>query len=166
MSNYFGLHNSILHNTKEVAYEIIIADDHSSDLTKTIEERVMGIGVVRHKRNMGFLQNYNNSAARQAKGSFLVFLNNDTSVKWLANFRNARDAEKDSSKVGMVGPQLLFADGRLQEMEVLSGRMGRDGTMDEESPKLYQFNYRKEVDYISGCLFVIKEKLVGYRRWI
>ena len=150
--------NSILQNTKEVLYEIILADDYSNDLTKTIEERIKGIRVVRHETNIGFLQNCN-SAAREAKGSFLVFLNNDTSVEsgWLAELL---ETLKNDSSAGMVGPQLLFPDGRLQEA---GGIVWKDGSGWNygrgESPQLSQFNYRKEVDYISGACLLLRKNL-------
>ena len=149
---------SILQNTKDVSYEIILADDYSSDLTKTIEERIKGIRVVRHETNIGFLQNCN-SAAREAKGSFLMLLNNDTSVEsnWLAELL---ETLKNDSSVGMVGPQLLFPDGRLQEA---GGIVWKDGSGWNygrgESPQLPQFNYLKEVDYISGACLLLRKNL-------
>ena len=65
---------SILKNSGDVAYEVIIANDCSIDLTKNITDIVSGIKVVTTKKNMRFLLNCNN-AAKHAKGKYILFLN-------------------------------------------------------------------------------------------
>lgn len=63
---------SILQNTGKVSYEIIIADDGSTDLTRYINEVVAGVKVIRNKKNLRFLRNCNH-AAEQASGKYILF---------------------------------------------------------------------------------------------
>jgi len=104
---------ALLENTSDVTYEVIIADDCSTDLTQSIEHRIHNVTVSRGEENLRFLKNCN-SAATLARGENLLFLNNDTAVceGWLVSMMDVLD--RDAS-VGVVGPKLLFADGKLQE---------------------------------------------------
>src|SRR5574344_2038466 len=72
MACLFSIKCSI-HN---IDYEIIIADDNSTDETEKIEKYVQGITHIRNDRQMGFLENVNN-AVKSAKGEYMVLCNND-----------------------------------------------------------------------------------------
>ncbi len=149
---------SIYDNTKDIAYEIIIADDNSSDLTKKITKKFSGIKVVRNHTNLRFLLNCNN-AAKHAKGKYVLFLNNDTQVKenWLSSLV---DLIEGDDRIGMVGSKLVYPDGRLQEA---GGILWKDGSAwnygHGQDPSMPDFNYVKEVDYISGAAIMISTKL-------
>jgi GT2 family glycosyltransferase len=149
---------SVLDNTAGIAYELILADDCSTDLTASIAERVSNLNIVRGDANRGFLANCN-AAAEVARGEFVLFLNNDTAVcnDWL---RPLLETLEQDETVGIVGPKLLFPDGRLQEA---GGIIWRDasgwnfGRMDD--PEKPEYNYRKEVDYISGACLMVRAGL-------
>ena len=68
----------------DIPYEVIIADDGSTDDTHIMLERIHGIHVIKNTSNLGFICNCNN-AVRYARGKYVVFLNNDTEVQpdWL-----------------------------------------------------------------------------------
>ncbi len=149
---------SILENTGDVSYEVIIADDCSSDETKNLSERFKNIHHIRNEENLGFLLNCN-KAASEAKGKYIHFLNNDTEVKpgWLSSL--VMLMERDTS-IGLAGSKLVYPDGQLQEA---GGIIWNDASGwnfgHRQSPDLPEFNYVKEVDYISGASILIRANL-------
>ena len=150
---------SILEKTiDDISYEIIIADDCSTDLTKNIGQCISGIKVIRNKKNLKFLLNCNN-AAKTAKGQYILFLNNDTQVQehWLKPLVDLIESKQD---IGMVGSKLVYPDGLLQEA---GGILWKDGSAwnygNRQNPSNPEYNYVKEVDYISGASIMIKHDL-------
>ena len=149
---------SIAKNSGDVSYEVIIADDCSTDLTQDIQKAISGIRVVRNKENLRFLLNCNH-AAKKAKGKYILFLNNDTQVmqNWLQPLITL--IERDE-KIGMVGSKLIYPDGRLQEA---GGILWKDGSAWNyghlDDPTKPEYNYVKETDYISGAAIMIRADL-------
>jgi len=150
---------------KKVSYEIIIANDSSSDLTTKINQIISNIEVVSTLTHFGFLKNCNH-AAKYAKGKYIFFLNNDTQVQenWLQPLIELIESD---NTIGAVGSKLVFKNSRLQEAggvvwnDAFAWNYGRMC-----HPALPEFNYVKEVDYISGAALMIKkplwEKLGGF----
>lgn len=149
---------SILKNSEDCTYEVIIANDCSTDLTTRLEEIVSGIHMITNQKNLRFLLNCNH-AAESARGEYILLLNNDTQVQpgWLKPLITLM--EKDSS-VGMVGSKLLYPDGYLQEA---GGILWRDGSAwnygNRQNPEDSEFNYVHEADYISGAAIMIRSSL-------
>lgn len=149
---------SILEHTKDVTYEVIIADDVSTDATEHLTEYAEGLVICRNSTNQGFLRNCNN-AARSARGKYVMFLNNDTQVTpgWLSSLVNL--IEKDPT-IGMVGSKLVYPDGRLQEAGGIiwsDGSGWNYGRLDD--PDKPEYNYVKDVDYISGAAILLSNNL-------
>ena len=151
---------SIIYNTPGVSYEVILGDDNSTDDTKDVCNRVANLKVVKTDANQGFLRNCNN-ASKYARGKYLLFLNNDTIVgkNWLRPMVDVMDSSDD---VGIVGSKLIYADGALQEAGCI---IWSDGTSRNygkgENPNRPEFNYRKEVDYVSGASLLVRKDLFG-----
>ena len=149
---------SILENSGYVSYEIIIADDVSNDLTTRLAEIAENIQIVRNKENQRFLRNCNH-AAQYAKGEYILFLNNDTQVQenWLQSLVDL--IERDDT-IGMVGSKLIYPDGSLQEA---GGIIWGDGHAwnygNGQNANKPEFNYVKEVDYVSGAAIMIRTSL-------
>lgn len=149
---------SIMENTSGVSYEIIIANDCSSDLTIELLQVVKNISMITNKTNLRFLKNCNH-AAKFAKGTYILFLNNDTQVQenWLQPLVNLIESKPD---IGLVGSKLVYPDGKLQEA---GGILWNDGSAwnygNRQNPEKSEFNYIKEVDYISGASIMIKKSL-------
>ena len=149
---------SILENTQGIAYEVIVGDDGSTDETRNLPEHASNVKRLVQEKNQGFLLNCN-SAALEARGKYLLFLNNDTNVQpgWLANLLDV--AEKDD-RVGLVGPMLLYPDGRLQEA---GGIIWRDASGwnygNRDYPERPEYNYLKEADYISGACIMVRRSV-------
>lgn len=167
--NNFGMTyrclKSILKNTTDLNYEIIIIDDNSTETGFDFNERCIGIHMIQNPENLGFLSSCNRGSA-VAKGKYICFLNNDTEVHpgWLRKLVDLMDAREE---IALAGPKLVYPDGRLQEA---GGIIWNDASAwnygkydDTEKP---DYNYLKEVDYISGaCLLVRKsvwEELEGF----
>jgi GT2 family glycosyltransferase len=152
------LYSVLACNTK-FTFEVIVADDCSSDATREIFAQ--GLHNIRHVRsatNIGFLRNCNN-AARSAKGRVIVFLNNDTYVLpgWLDHLIETLDADSD---IGIVGSKLIFSDGRLQESGGLifaDGSGWNYGRFDD--PRKPQYCYLRDSDYVSGASIAISSEL-------
>lgn len=149
---------SILSNSGEVSYEIIIANDASTDLTNQLMEIAKNIKMITNSENLRFLKNCNH-AAKAARGKYLFFLNNDTQVQlnWLQPLVDLMESDSD---IGMTGSKLVYADGRLQEA---GGILWKDGSAwnygnrsNAEDP---EYNYVKDVDYISGAAILIRRSL-------
>ena len=149
---------SIFKNTCDIPYEIILADDNSTDITKNIEEKIKGIKIIHNKTNLRFLKNCN-LASTKARGKYLIFLNNDTQVQpgWIKPLVEPMDNFKD---IGMTGSRLIYPDGSLQEA---GGIIWKDGTAlnygKGDDPTRVQYNYSKDVDYISGASICIRRDL-------
>lgn len=149
---------SILEHTKNISYEVIIADDVSTDATGHLADYAEGLVICRNTSNQGFLRNCNN-AARHAGGEYLMFLNNDTQVTegWLDSLVELIEAD---ASIGLVGSKLVYPDGRLQEAGGIiwsDGSGWNYGRLD--NPDKPEYNYVKEVDYISGAAMMLPTKL-------
>lgn len=149
---------SIVQNTHGIPYEIIVVDDMSNDLTARIGHFVNQVTVIRNRVKRGFLHNCNHGA-QISRGKYVLFLNNDTKVTpgWLAHLLSL--PEKDPS-IGIVGSKLIYPDGRLQEaggIVFTNGFAWNYGRLD--SPDKHEYNYVKEVDYISGASLMIRRDL-------
>ena len=149
---------SILEFTKDVTYEVIIADDVSTDATKDLGLYSENLVISRNSENQGFLRNCNQAAAK-AKGRYLMFLNNDTKVTegWLSSLVSLLASDPS---IGMVGSKLVYPDGRLQEAGGIiwsDGSGWNYGRLDD--PDKAEYNYVKDVDYISGAAILLSNEL-------
>ena len=81
-----------------------------TDVTTEIGQIITGLKTIHNQENLRFLRNCNNSA-KQAKGQYILFLNNDTQVQenWLAPLVELM--EKDTT-IGMTGSKLVYGKWR------------------------------------------------------
>ena len=140
------------------ACEILVIDDGSSDQTQDWMPRITGLHFHRRAHNGGFIAACNDGAAR-AKGDYLVFLNNDTVPQpgWLDALLGTFDQHPEA---GLVGAQLLYPDGRLQEA---GGVVFSDGSAWNygrfESPEDPRYASLRDADYCSGAALAIPRAL-------
>ena len=140
------------------SYEVVIVDDCSSDQTPRVLAGIKGVRTVRNESNQGFIRSCNRGAA-EARGGYLLFLNNDTTVLpgWLDELV---DTFTHFPNAGLVGAKLIYPDGRLQEA---GGIIWNDasgwnyGRLDD--PDKPEYNYAREVDYCSGAAIMVPRPL-------
>ena len=161
---------SILEAEPIIPYEIIIGNDMSKDRTRIIEKYITNIIVHNNNGKYNFLMNCN-EAAKLSKGKYILFLNNDTKVhkEWLITLVKLIESDEN---IGMVGSKLIYPNGILQEAGGIvwnngeCSNFGRGDNLD-----MPEYNYIKEVDYISGASILIRksiwEKIGGFdKRYI
>ncbi len=137
------------------SFEIIVADDASTDKTADVLATIPHLRVLSQSENAGFLRNCN-SAAKHALGRNLLLLNNDVQVSagWLSAMTTLLESD---TAIGAVGPRIVYPNGRLQEA---GARLQHDGTAEmiglNESPDAPNFSYDREVDYCSGACLLLR----------
>ena len=142
----------------KIACEILVVDDGSTDQTAEWMAQISGVHFHRRSQNGGFIATCNEGAAL-ARGKFLVFLNNDTVPQpgWLDALIGTFTTHPEA---GLVGAQLLYPDGRLQEA---GGVVFRDGSAWSygrfESPEDPRYASLREADYCSGAALAIPREL-------
>ena len=144
--------------TTDIPYEVIIADDCSSDETQALLSGIENINYIRNTVNLGFLLSCN-SASRKVRGEYLLLLNNDVQVTedWLAPLLET--FEKFES-VGAVGSKIVYPSGHLQEAGVQMNRKGESKLLGlNDDPNLPRYNYVREVEYCSGACLMVKTSL-------
>ncbi|HEV8689978.1 MAG TPA: glycosyltransferase, partial [Ideonella sp.] len=140
---------SIAQNMPEIAFEVIVVDDASTD--ETLLAPLLwqhSVRVVRQDVNRGFVHACNRGAAA-AQGELLCFLNNDTLVQpgWLDALADTFAADP---RIGVAGAKLLNADGTLQECGGLVWRLGDAWNWGRgEDPEGPAYAYLRDVDYVS-----------------
>lgn len=156
---------SIVDSVTSVSYEIIIGDDMSTDETSHIHDFIEGLVVYKNETDHGFLMNCNR-AAKLVRGEYICFLNNDTQVQknWLESLVELSD---NDSNIGLVGSKFIYPNGMLQEA---GGIVYKDANCSSygryHNPNSPEYNYVKEVDYVTGASILIHtqlfEKLGGF----
>jgi GT2 family glycosyltransferase/glycosyltransferase involved in cell wall biosynthesis len=134
--------------------EVIVVDDASTDETARELPRVANLRTVTSATNAGFTHSVNRGA-QAARGRYLLFLNNDTRVYpgWLEGLV---DAVGDTN-VAAAGSKLVYPTGLLQEAGGVIWNDGSGWNLGRgRSPRLPQYNYRRDVDYCSAASLLVR----------
>ncbi|MFT4248257.1 MAG: glycosyltransferase [Pseudomonas sp.] len=142
-----------------VPFEVIVIDDGSGDATARQMPQVSGLRYHRRDANGGFIAACNDGIA-QARGEYVVLLNNDTVPQpgWLDALIGLFASHPDT---GLAAAQLVYPDGRLQESgavvfaDASAWSYGRF-----ESAQDPRYRYVRSIDYGSGAAIMLPRALL------
>lgn len=149
---------SIRDNTHQVSYEVIIADDAADQATRAVLGAVRGAKLLVNGNNLGYLRTVN-SAAKDARGEWLVLCNNDIEVQdgWLEALVEC--AENDPA-IGVVAPRYLAPDGTVSEAGAIIWRDGTGWNYGRGGdPGHPHWSFRREIDYGSAAALLVSANL-------
>ena len=151
---------SILAKTGYARYRICVYEQGSTDGSRGyLQSLAPNVDAILSDENVGFID-ANNAIIRRYPKWDVVFLNNDTEVTdgWLEHLV---ETAYRAYNIGMVGPKLIYKDGRLQEA---GSQVFQDGSAraygkyaDQGDP---MFNQLREVDYCSAACLYAKRKVL------
>ncbi|MFT6906901.1 MAG: GT2 family glycosyltransferase [Oleiphilaceae bacterium] len=142
----------------DLEYEIIVVDNASSDETEQLLNGVEGVIYVRNEVNSGFLLACN-QASKLARGEYILLLNNDAMVH-KGSIETAVKTYESADSVGVVGAKILHLDGKLQEAGSIIWNDGSClGYGRRQNAHESQYNFMREVDYVSGAFLLISKAL-------
>lgn len=151
--------NSIYKNTKNVDYEVIIADDNSTDETKDLNKTFKNISIVKNNTQIsGFVYNVSN-AIEHARGEYIFLMNNDmiTQENYLTELLNVIENHSD---IGIAGAKNLKIDGTILECGVYMNSQGLVTFLHQNSPEnTVDDKDFIECDYCSGCSILFKKEV-------
>jgi len=138
--------------------EFIIVDNASTDSTRALLAKVRNAHVLLNVRNVGFVDGCNQGAS-QARGRYVLFLNNDTIVPRGAVAALASVLDQDTG-CGAVGGKLVRPDRTLQEAGCIIWRdgsalaYGRDASPDDP-----RYAHRRDVDFLSAAALLVRKDI-------
>ena len=167
--------DSILGNTKDISYEIIVIENGSTDgslkMLQSYSQKTKVLKVINVKENLGFGK-ANNLGASNAKGDYLLFLNSDTLI-----FDNSLKAclqnLKQHPNVGVYSCRLLNTDKTTQEsgghfpslFNLFAWQFGIDdlpiigNLIPSFHPQKSQHDLNKKMDWVTGAFMIIPKNI-------
>lgn len=149
----------------DVALEVVIVDNASSDQTGALLSHVEGARLIRENENLGFLKAVNKGLAA-AQGRHVLLLNNDAVLR-PGSLRAAVEAIESADDIGAVGGRIILPSGRLQEAGSIIWQDGScHGYGRDDDPEAGAYMFRRDVDYCSGAFLLVRrdafERLGGF----
>lgn len=143
--------SSIIEHTRNISYEIILVDNASpNDNPTDFLLKFPGINLVRCSENGGFAKG-NNAGIDVSSGEMILLLNSDT-VLIENSILLAYEQYKKHERVGFLGVQLIYPDGKLQHT-ARKFRSIKNEILDLFRPALMLMSYRKRSDLMLNQYF-------------
>lgn len=157
---------SIRKNVSDIAYEVIIVDNNSSDgSVDMIEKEYPEVTLIKNRQNLGYGR-ANNQGIMKAKGKYVLILNPDTIVLPETAEKMYRFLE-ENPEVGACGPSILDINYQPSHPVIYDPTIwelfGKDTFLRKFFPKLCSPLYpqpkkRREVERLSGCCFLSRKE--------
>lgn len=142
----------------DIPFELIIIDNHSTDDTPLLLNKIEGASIIRNSENQHFLKACN-QAISVIKGDYTLFLNNDAELLE-GSIKSAIQTIEEEKDCGAVGGKIILPNGKLQEAGSIIWNDGSClGYGRDHSPNLSEFNFKRVVDYCSGAFLLTKTNL-------
>jgi GT2 family glycosyltransferase len=154
--------------------EIIVVDNASSDGSpELVESRFPRVRLIRNQVNLGFAK-ANNLGTAASSGRYVCLINSD--VKVLPDcISRLVDYSEQHPDVGMAGPRIIGADGKLQRscrgFPTLWNMLCRALALDTIFPRRkwltgYSLSYWsqdciRQVDILTGCFWLIRRETLA-----
>ena len=143
--------------------EVIVVDNASKqDEASVISEHYPQVKVVRSSKNLGFAGG-NNLGIKEAKGKYILLINNDTYFKEF-NIDALIERLESSDKTGIVCPKLRFAWGnnpiQFAGYTSLSNITVRNQAMGFGEEDNGQYNTAHPTPYAHGAAMLIKRESI------
>ena len=150
---------SLVAMANDTRFEVIVADDASTDATQQLGRQLPWLRIWRSEHNQGFLDTCNGAAAL-ARGELLLLLNNDVLVGDHALDRLAETFARQP-EAGVVGAAMWSADGRPQEVGGIVWADGQVWNHGRNAPpgQGFALAYERQCDTVSGCALAIRRQL-------
>ena len=166
--NYNGMKDTegmieSLRNYLSIPYELIVVDNGSRiNEAALLQEKYPYIKAIRSEENLGFAGG-NNLGIREAAGSYLFFLNNDTFVLD-DSIPRLIGAMKQQPRLGGISPKILFADTRegiqFAGYTPLSRVTLRNHLVGYREPDAGQHDTLRITPYLHGAAMLIRREAI------
>lgn len=166
--NYNGMNDtchmidSLMQYLYEVSYEIIIVDNASlKDEITEIQAKYRNIHCIRSNSNLGFAGG-NNLGIIEAKGKYVLLLNNDTYIKDNSLLSLAEFLDSNAT-VGAVSPKIKFADSNTIQFAGytnLSQVTLRNSLIGFGEPDLGQYDTPAKSPFLHGAAMMLRRDII------
>jgi GT2 family glycosyltransferase len=163
---------SVIESIKGVSYEIILVDNCSTEKLHTdFVEMFPQIKLIASDRNLGYSKG-NNLGIENAKGEYILLLNNDTILKNDA-VSIAKKFLDSNSNVAVAGARLEYPDGRVQHscqrfpsikyqlFELLRFQKIFPSKRQTLFGSFFSYNSIAFPDWVWGTFFMFRRELLG-----
>ncbi|HEX3048828.1 MAG TPA: glycosyltransferase family 2 protein [Bacillota bacterium] len=146
-------------NPTSLPYEIIVVDDGSTpEIQKSLVQALCNCKVLTAAKNAGFSATVNQGAA-VSQGNYLCLVNNDISFIQ-KNWLDLMLVDARRPRVGLLGPRLLYPDGRIQHGGIIYlPQRGFDHEYRNQPGDYYPALRSREVLGVTGALMLINRRM-------
>lgn len=146
-------------------FSVILVDNASSDGTvEYVKDKFPSVKIIANSENLRFAggNNVGIKYALERNADYVLLLNNDTEVAPDFLPELVRAAENDKS-IGIAGPKIYYYEGNKMiwfaggKVEFWKGWISHIGIRE---PDYGQYDFAREVDYITGCCMLVKREVI------